>query len=96
MSAAERDAVASEIGMDPTSGDLIVGSGGLRKVRVAGRGEGKSGGYRVFTFYDGPESPVYLLWALSKGRAGDLSDAQVQTLAKIARSIAESRRQPAD
>jgi hypothetical protein len=31
------------------AGDLIVGSGGLRKVRVAGRGKGKSRGYRVVT-----------------------------------------------
>jgi hypothetical protein len=35
---------------NPTAGELIVGTGGCR---VAGRGKGKSGGYRTITFYAG-------------------------------------------
>ena len=34
----------------PDAGDPIPGTGGARKVRFAGRGKGKSGGYRVITF----------------------------------------------
>ena len=35
--------------------------GGARKLRVAGRGKGKSGGCRVITFYSGTDVPVFLL-----------------------------------
>ena len=35
--------------LHPESGALIPGTGGARKVRFAGRGKGKSGGYRVVT-----------------------------------------------
>lgn len=38
---------------DPMAGDEIAGTGGCRKVRFAGRGNGKSGGYRTITFYTG-------------------------------------------
>jgi hypothetical protein len=44
---AEQEHIVSLVAADPTAGDLIVGTGGARKLRVAGRGKGKSGGYRV-------------------------------------------------
>jgi hypothetical protein len=34
---------------------------------VAGSGRGKSGGYRVITFYSGQDVPAFLLAAYSKG-----------------------------
>jgi hypothetical protein len=53
LSEAERFDIVMNLAADPTSGDLIRGRGGCRKVRVAGRGKGKSGGYRIVTFYSG-------------------------------------------
>src|SRR5262245_10862939 len=44
---------------NPTAGSVIRGTGGCRKVRVAGRGRGKSGGYRTITFYSGEDLPVF-------------------------------------
>lgn len=41
----ERAAIIDRIAQDPTVGVLIPGTGGARKVRFAGRGKGKSGGY---------------------------------------------------
>jgi hypothetical protein len=96
MTEAERRLAIDTVSADPTAGDLIVGSGGCRKLRIAGRGKGKSGGYRIVTFYAGPDAAVYLLWALSKGRQANLSDAQVNTLAKLTATLADSlRQQPA-
>ena len=40
-------ALVQVLAADPEAGDMIVGSGGCRKLRLAGRGKGKSGGYRV-------------------------------------------------
>jgi len=51
MPAFEREAIVTAISRNPTAGDLMQGTGGARKVRFAGRGKGKSGGYRVVTFY---------------------------------------------
>ncbi len=60
MTEKERDAVVTLIADNPEAGDQISGTGGARKVRIAGRGKGKSGGYRVVTFYSGPDVPVNL------------------------------------
>jgi mRNA-degrading endonuclease RelE of RelBE toxin-antitoxin system len=43
----ERGAFAAFLATNPDAGDLIVGSGGCRKIRWALRGRGKSGGVRV-------------------------------------------------
>jgi len=90
MTDAERAGAVDVIAANPTTGDLIVGSGGCRKVRVAGRGKGKSGGYRVVTFYGGDKAPVFLLWAFSKGRSANLSSAQVNALARLTKTLVES------
>jgi hypothetical protein len=83
-----------KLAADPAAGVAISGSGGCRKVRVAGRGKGKSGGYRVITFYSGPEIPVFLLAAFSKGERADLSQKERTTLAALTkRIVAEYRTQ---
>ena len=67
---------------NPKAGDVIKGTGGTRKVRFPGRGKGKSGGYRVITFYGGDDIPVFLLDALSKGDRVNLSQAERNELRK--------------
>ena len=52
---------------NPTAGDIIEGTGGCRKLRWAGKGKGKSGGYRTITFYSGSDIPVHLIALFSKG-----------------------------
>jgi mRNA-degrading endonuclease RelE of RelBE toxin-antitoxin system len=52
----------------PEAGAVIPGTGGARKVRFAGRGKGKSGGYRVITFYSGATLPVFLLTVSARAR----------------------------
>ncbi|WP_082470252.1 MULTISPECIES: type II toxin-antitoxin system RelE/ParE family toxin [unclassified Methylobacterium] len=87
MPAATRTALKDMLAANPEAGDLIVGSGGIRKVRVAGRGKGKSGGYRVLAAYVGPDAPVYLLAVLSKADRETFSPAEVQQLARLTLSI---------
>ena len=64
----ERNAVVEMIASYPEAGDEIGGTGGARKVRVAGRGKGKSGGYRVITFYSGEDLPGVFVGCLFEGR----------------------------
>ena len=58
VSEPERRFIVDTISADPTMGDLIQGTGGARKVRFQGRGKGKSGGYRVVTYFGGDDIPV--------------------------------------
>jgi hypothetical protein len=56
-------------------------------VRVAGRGKGKSGGYRVITYFGGNDSPVFLLTEFAKGERADLSQAERNALAKLVKTL---------
>lgn len=92
MSEAERDTVVETVANRPDIGDDIPGTGGARKVRVAGRGKGKSGGYRVITFYSGKDIPVFLLAVYSKGEKANLSKAERNELRSILSDIVREYR----
>lgn len=87
LSEEERQAIIDAVSADPLKGDEVRGSGGVRKVRFAGRGKGKSGGYRVITAYFGQDTPVYLLGVLSKGERSDFSAAEIEGFRKLTNSI---------
>ncbi|MGO9454345.1 MAG: type II toxin-antitoxin system RelE/ParE family toxin [Candidatus Binataceae bacterium] len=95
LTEAERDAVVEMIAKHPEGGDEIGGTGGARKVRVAGRGKGKSGGYRVITFYSGKDMPVFLLAVYSKGETANLSKAERNELKGILGDIVREYRKRA-
>ncbi len=87
MSGPEITALVSYLASNPTAGDEIAGTGGCRKVRVAGRGKGKSGGYRTITFYSGVQMPVFLLAVFSKGDRANLSRDERNALALLTKTI---------
>lgn len=74
--------IIAELEQNPQQGELIPGSGGARKVRFAGRGRGKSGGYRVVTAlvsFRAADS-LYLLAIYAKGDKVNLSRSEVNRL----------------
>jgi hypothetical protein len=75
MSEEERFAMVNFIAANPTAGVLMPGTGGARKIRFAGRGKGKSGGYRVVTYFAAPDIPVFMLAVINKGERANLSKA---------------------
>jgi hypothetical protein len=81
-----------QIAQNPDAGDEMRGTGGARKIRFAGRGKGKSGGYRIVTFYAGKDIPVFLLSIFSKGEKADLSQAERNEFKQILTSLAETYR----
>lgn len=83
----EKVAIIDGVAADPMQGDEVQGSGGVRKVRFAGRGKGKSGGYRVITAYFGPHAPTYLLALLSKGDRANFSRAEVAAFKALTTAI---------
>jgi hypothetical protein len=72
----ERTRIITLLAADPLAGVIIPGTGGARKIRFAGRGKGKRGGYRIITFYGGEDVPLFLLNLFSKGDKVDLSAAE--------------------
>jgi hypothetical protein len=82
MSEDEREAAVDYIARYPDAGTIIPGSGGARKVRVARKGSGKSGGYRVITYYSDVDTPVFLLTVISKSQQANLTKAQRNELRK--------------
>jgi hypothetical protein len=59
MTAEERQTVVDTIAANPQDGDVMQGTGGCRKIRIAGKGKGKSGGYRVIFAFGGSDIPVF-------------------------------------
>lgn len=88
MSDEEVDSLVDYLSENPRAGVEIPGTGGCRKLRVAGRGKGKSGGYRTITFYSGENLPVFLITVFSKGERSDLSMAERNQLGEMTKAIA--------
>ena len=90
MSEAERERAVLLLAESPESGDLIQGTGGCRKIRIAEEGKGKSSGYRVITWFGGGDIPVFLLSVFAKGQKANLSDAECNALAKLTGTLRAS------
>ena len=73
LTADEQDAVVDLVAYDPTRGDLIPGTGSLRKLRIAVGGSGKRGGARVIYYFYSEDFPVLLLALYAKNEKSDLS-----------------------
>lgn len=78
----------------PLAGDLIEGTGGLRKLRFADsrRGKGKRGGLRVIYYYwvGGPE--FWLFTVYDKGEMDDLTPRQRAAFKQLAKAELKLRR----
>ncbi len=66
----------------PNAGSLIVGSGGLRKVRWAIKGKGKRGGVRVIYYWAVKQEQLLMLLIYGKSERDDLRPDQLKTLRK--------------
>jgi hypothetical protein len=71
----------------PDSGVLIRGSSGIRKLRWALPGRGKSGGVRVIYFWRATESQILMLTMYAKNEQANLTAAQVKQLAKLVEAL---------
>jgi hypothetical protein len=87
---AERLAIVAWIAVNPAAGDVIEGTGGARKVRFSGRGKGKSGGYRVITFFTGTDIPVFLLNIFAKNEKTDLTPRERRVLKSVLADIVKT------
>ncbi len=80
---ADRRAVVDYLAAHPKAGDLIEGTGGVRKLRWAREGRGKSGGVRVIYYFHSEAMPLYLLTMFAKSERANLSKAERNELAGL-------------
>jgi hypothetical protein len=92
LSAEEAEGIVLTLAQNPTTGVIIPDSGGARKVRFRGRGKGKSGGYRVITFWGGVDIPVFLLALYAKNERADLSAKERAELRKYLTALPSAYR----
>jgi hypothetical protein len=71
----------------PDRGDLIKGGGGIRKVRCAQEGRGKSGGIRVIYYWIRDDHRIYMLLAYPKSKKDTLSDRETAILAQLVKAL---------
>jgi hypothetical protein len=85
-----RDLLVNMLAYQPTAGDLIVGAGGLRKLRWAMPGRGKRGGARVIYFFHSANAPVFLLTAYAKNERADLTQAERNELRRLVKVLVDT------
>jgi len=83
----ERAALVDHMARNPEAGDVIPGTGGVRKMRWGRAGSGKRGGARVIYFYHDMDRPLYLLLAYAKAQASDLNADEKKIVTAIAATI---------
>lgn len=83
FSAAERAEIVEYLAASPRAGDVMQGTGGVRKLRWARGGRGKSGGVRVIYYFHSDAMPLYLLTVFGKNEKANLSKAERNDLAKL-------------
>jgi hypothetical protein len=87
LTSEEQAAVIDLVAYEPTCGDLIPGTGGLRKVRVGWGGSGKRGGARVVYYFYDTDHPILLLALYAKNEKGDLTSTEKREFAGFAKEI---------
>ena len=83
----EKDDLVSYLSLYPESGDLIQGSGGIRKLRWQSKGRGKRGGARVIYFFYTDQYPLSLLTVYGKNQQEDLTPAQKSNYATFVKML---------
>jgi hypothetical protein len=86
---ADRQAIVEHLAAHPAAGDLIEGTGDVRKLRWARDGRGKSGGVRVIYYFHSEAMPLYLLTMFAKNERANLSRAERNALAGLVDALVQ-------
>lgn len=92
----ERALLVDYLAHNPAAGDLVQGTGGIRKVRWALDGRGKRGGARVVYFYHDADMPLFALSAYAKNERADLSQQDKNDFRQLTTMLVDAfkRRKP--
>lgn len=83
LSEDERQAIIDYLAEHPKAGDVMRGTGGVRKLRWGKGSRGKSGGVRVIYYFHDERLPLYLLTLFAKNEQANLTVEERNTLASL-------------
>jgi hypothetical protein len=83
LSEEERQAIIDYLAEHPKAGDVMRGTGGVRKLRWGKGSRGKSGGVRVIYYFHDERLPLYLLTLFAKNEQSNLTAEERNTLASL-------------
>lgn len=89
LTEAERQDIIRFLAERPKAGDLMEGTGGVRKMRWGRGGQGKSAGVRVIYYFYDEAMPLYLLTLFAKGDQANLSKAERNHLADLVKLLVQ-------
>ncbi len=89
MDEQERSQLVDHLARNPLAGDLIPGTGGVRKLRWALEGRGKRGGARVVYYYHSDAMPIFALTAYAKNERADITQADRNEYRRLTALLAE-------
>jgi len=92
LSEEERADLIGYLAAFPLAGDVIPQTGGVRKLRFAAKGKGKSGGVRVIYYVVDDDTPLYALLIYGKGEQSNLGPDQKRAVRAFAEAIKAARR----
>lgn len=85
MSDAEREGLIVYLATNPEAGVSL--GGGLRKVRIARDGGGKSGGYRTLYVFGGTHMPLFLLTVFAQNEKDNLTKAEQAAAVELSKKL---------
>jgi hypothetical protein len=89
MDEEERGLLVDYLARNPAAGDLVPGTGGVRKLRWALEGRGKRGGARVIFYYHSDAMPIFALTAYAKNERADISQADRNHFCRLTALLVE-------
>lgn len=95
ISEEESNELVEFLARHPYAGQEIPGTGGVRKLRFAGKGKGKRGGLRVIYYFYNETAPLFLLTVYGKGEQVDMTVEQklkIMRLAQVLKAECKSAR----
>lgn len=88
----QQEALHRYLVQNPDKGDVVPGTGGIRKLRWAADGRGKRGGARVIYFYHVVGSTIYLMACYTKKEQDDISPQVKKQLKAIVEQLKKERK----
>jgi len=79
----ERQSIINYLSSHPASGEIMQGTGGIRKLRWSAQGKGKSGGVRIIYYHHNETMPLFLLTVFGKGEKANLTKGERNELTKF-------------
>ncbi|MCC6538373.1 MAG: type II toxin-antitoxin system RelE/ParE family toxin [Bryobacterales bacterium] len=89
----ERARLVAAIGTDPEAGEIIPGTGGVRKLRWALPGRGKSGGARVIYYFHNADMPLVMLSIYAKNAKLNFTQSERNELKRLIPELVQELRE---